>query len=392
MSENTKLLREKLVVIIPEIRVWTGTRAMHESDYNVGSDGNLPPKQAVASYGLKNIIDPGLLKPFAALKTRAEAVLESSAVRFLGGWALEKGEIADRVCRELDSIKKEYETLKKSFMADYDRNVEIWAHKNPSFAPQIQAAKLCSSVLDRKLSADYEVIAIAPAASGKLAAEEFDKKVESGLTAELIRSINVAARKYLRDSFHGRTEANQRILSTMRKLHSRLVSLEFLSGNISPLAMAVAAAIAQCPKQGMIEGANFWMLQSMAQTLASESQLTDIIEGRLDCTGLLEQSRKALVGATTQETQALLLAEANTQTPKLNVEPVHEAGPKPGSKPELKTESGPKAVEDDLLSEMEAFFNMPAAAEVPKKAVPEDASPAAVIPPQPEVMSDGFFF
>ena len=102
MSENTKLLREKLVVIIPEIRVWTGTRAMHESDYNVGSDGNLPPKQAVASYGLKNIIDPGLLKPFAALKTRAEAVLESSAVRFLGGWALEKGEIADRVCRELD--------------------------------------------------------------------------------------------------------------------------------------------------------------------------------------------------------------------------------------------------------------------------------------------------
>ena len=117
-----------------------------------------------------------------------------------------------------------------------------------------------------------------------------------------------------------------------------------------------------------------------------------IIEGRMDCTGLLAQSRKALAGATTQETQAPLLAEAKPQKPKLKAEPAHEAEPKPETKPEPKIESGTKAAEDNLLSEMEAFFNMPAPADVSKKAVPDDVPPAAVIPPQPEVIPDGFFF
>ena len=35
---------------------------------------------------------------------------------------------------------------------------------------------------------------------------------------------------------------------------------------------------------------------------------------------------------------------------------------------------------------------MPAPADVSKKAVPDDVPPAAVIPPQPEVIPDGFFF
>lgn len=193
MSETTTTLREKIVVVIPEIRVWTGTRAMHESDYNIGADGELPPKQAVASYGLKSIIDPVVLKPFSALKNRADTLLEGHSVRFLGGWALRKGQIAENVCRELDSIKQEYETLKTEFLANYDNYVEDWARRNPSFASQILSAKLDPATLSRKLSADYEVIAIAPAVDGPRA-EEFDKKVESGLTAELIRSINVAAK------------------------------------------------------------------------------------------------------------------------------------------------------------------------------------------------------
>lgn len=368
MSETTTTLREKIVVVIPEIRVWTGTRAMHESDYNIGADGELPPKQAVASYGLKSIIDPVVLKPFSALKNRADTLLEGHSVRFLGGWALRKGQIAENVCRELDSIKQEYETLKTELLANYDNYVEDWARRNPSFASQILSAKLDPATLSRKLSADYEVIAIAPAVDGPRA-EEFDKKVESGLTAELIRSINVAAKKYLRDSFDGRSEATQRILSTMRKIHSRLVSLEFLSGNIAPLSKTIATVISACPKQGLIEGANFWILRSIAQTLASESQLAGIIEGRINCDELLVQSRKALSGATTEGS---LLA---VQEPK-----------------KAAKRSAKKA---DIIAEISEFFdaNLDDGQSVPRKATQADELPV-VQPPQQqsEEMPAGFYF
>ena len=53
---------DKVVVVVPDFRQWTGTRAMHEGDFALGANGKLPPKEVTKSLGLKAVIDPVTLR------------------------------------------------------------------------------------------------------------------------------------------------------------------------------------------------------------------------------------------------------------------------------------------------------------------------------------------
>ena len=43
-NTNDMALIGKIVVVVPRFTQWTGTRAMHEGDYTIGTGGQLPPK------------------------------------------------------------------------------------------------------------------------------------------------------------------------------------------------------------------------------------------------------------------------------------------------------------------------------------------------------------
>ena len=68
MKDNEVNLLQKIVVIVPEFQQWTGTRAMREIDFALGTNGRLPPKEVAKSLGLKAIIDPETLRVFDRLK------------------------------------------------------------------------------------------------------------------------------------------------------------------------------------------------------------------------------------------------------------------------------------------------------------------------------------
>lgn len=88
MKDNEVNLLQKIVVIVPEFQQWTGTRAMREIDFALGTNGRLPPKEVAKSLGLKAIIDPETLRVFDRLKHQAESLLESRGVKYLSGWAV----------------------------------------------------------------------------------------------------------------------------------------------------------------------------------------------------------------------------------------------------------------------------------------------------------------
>lgn len=44
-NTNDMALIGKIVVVVPRFTQWTGTRAMHEGDYTIGTGGSCHPKK-----------------------------------------------------------------------------------------------------------------------------------------------------------------------------------------------------------------------------------------------------------------------------------------------------------------------------------------------------------
>ena len=88
MTQQKTDIIDRIVVIVPRFTQWTGTRAMHEGDFAIGTGGQLPPKEVAKSLGLKAIIDTQHLRVFDRLKHKAETVLEGCGVKYLSGWAV----------------------------------------------------------------------------------------------------------------------------------------------------------------------------------------------------------------------------------------------------------------------------------------------------------------
>ncbi len=176
---------DKVVVVVPDFRQWTGTRAMHEGDFVIGANGKLPPKEVTKSLGLKAVIDPLTLRVFGRIKHQADAVLEGCGVRFLSGWAVPEGKAAE-VFAELDGIVARYNDEKTAFLASYDANVSDWAARNPGFSREILEGKVDIAAVAERISAGYEAFRLQPVtASG---AQALANRV-GGLGGELIADI-----------------------------------------------------------------------------------------------------------------------------------------------------------------------------------------------------------
>lgn len=339
---NARTVRERLVVVTTKFRTWTGTRAMHAEDYRLGADGELPPEEVAASYGLKAIINPKVLKPINDVVNKVSGLLDSVGVRFLGGTALDKN-VAKTVLPELKRLQTQYEEVKADFMSNYDRYVEQWAAENPKFAEQILSAKLDLSALDRKLTATYSAIGIVPVGTSEAEIKEFDDQVSNDLTAEMLLSISGEAQRYLRESFGpGRESANQRLPKTLIKLQKRLDSLSFLAPGISPLVKTIQIALNRVPTQGSIEGTAFWILKSTTQLLADRTLLASIVRGDVSAEAMLQDAERALAQKTTPAAETLVPAPAVVSASAPAVEEV------------------PVAPDIDPAS-IEAFFAAPAA-------------------------------
>ena len=273
---------DKVVVVVPDFRQWTGTRAMHEGDFVIGANGKLPPKEVTKSLGLKAVIDPLTLRVFGRIKHQADAVLEGCGVRFLSGWAVPEGKAAE-VFAELDGIVARYNDEKMAFLASYDANVSDWAARNPGFSREILEGKVDIAAVAERISAGYEAFRLQPVtASG---AQALANRV-GGLGGELIADIAQIARNFFKESFLGKSRANRKTVNAVLKLRERLNGLSFLSNAIQPLVDMIDRVVAQVPPEGYFEGEAYWKLATLVKTLGDESLLEEIIRKQVSVDGL----------------------------------------------------------------------------------------------------------
>lgn len=191
----------RIVVIVPRFTQWTGTRAMHEGDFAIGTGGQLPPKEVAKSLGLKAIIDTQHLRVFDRIKHKAEVLLEGCGVKYLSGWAIPEERIGE-VFKALDALVERYSMEKANFLSRYDTLVKEWADKNPTFSREIMEGKLDVNAVSERISAGYESFRLQPVSEQKAA--DLAKSI-GGLASELIASVTRTARTFFKESFLGKT-------------------------------------------------------------------------------------------------------------------------------------------------------------------------------------------
>lgn len=284
MKDNKVNLLQKIVVIVPEFQHWTGTRAMREIDFALGTNGRLPPKEVAKSLGLKAIIDPETLRVFDRLKHQAESLLESRGVKYLSGWAVPTDK-AEEVFQALDELVRRYNDEKNSFLNRYDVLVEDWTNAHPDFSESIRGAKLSRDSVSRKIKASYESFKVQPVNDEQ---EQALVKRVSGLGDELISSVAQLARIFFKESFLGKERANKKTISAVKRIRERLSGLSFLNSKINPLIRIIDNVLLTMPKEGYFGGQDFWRLATLIKTLGDEDLIHDTIEGKVSVEGLTD--------------------------------------------------------------------------------------------------------
>lgn len=270
---NDAALIGRIVVVVPRFTQWTGTRAMHEGDFAIGTGGQLPPKEVTKSLGLKAIIDTQELRVFDRLKHKAEAVLDACGVRYLSGWAIPE-EKADEVFKSLDALVSQYTMEKADFLSRYDLLVKDWADKNPSFSREIMEGKLDVNAVAERISAGYETFRLQPVSAAK--AVELAKSI-GGLASELIASVTRSAKVFFKESFLGKTRASRKTVNAVLKLRQKLQGLAFLSSSILPVIAFIDKVVSEMPSEGYFSGEPFWKLAALVKTLGDATLLEEVM-------------------------------------------------------------------------------------------------------------------
>lgn len=277
MTQHTNIVETsiigRIIVIVPRFTQWTGTRAMHEGDYTIGTGGQLPPKAVAKSLGLKAIIDTQELRVFDRIKHKAEVLLESCGVKYLSGWAIPEGK-ADEVFKALDDLVERYTMEKAGFLSRYDTLVKEWAEKNPTFAKEIMAGKLDVNAVSERIEAGYESFRLQPVTPEK--AEQLARSI-GGLASELIASVTRTAKSFFKDSFLGKSRANRKTVNAVLKIRQKLQGLAFLSSSILPVIAFIDKVLSDMPSEGYFSGEPFWKLAALVKTLGDATLLEEIM-------------------------------------------------------------------------------------------------------------------
>ena len=273
MTQQKTDIIDRIVVIVPRFTQWTGTRAMHEGDFAIGTGGQLPPKEVAKSLGLKAIIDTQHLRVFDRLKHKAETVLEGCGVKYLSGWAVPEDK-ADEVFKSLDTLVEQYSMEKADFLGRYDSLVKEWADKNPTFAKEIMEGKLDVNAVSERISAGYESFRLQPVSAEKAVALA---KSIGGLASELIASVTRSARIFFKESFLGKSRASRKTVNAVLKIRQKLQGLAFLSSSILPVIAFIDKVLCEMPSEGYFSGEPFWKLAALVKTLGDAMLLEEVM-------------------------------------------------------------------------------------------------------------------
>jgi hypothetical protein len=298
MSTYTTTVLDNVELVSLDISLWSGRKKLRPDDIKLGVGGQLPPDK-VASLGSKKIIDPKSINTFARIKRAAERLLESTGVRFLGGYALAIDKVAE-VLPQLDKLQAEFLAEKQAFLADYDRRVNAWIAQHPGFEQALRNAITPLDYVRAQLGFGYTVFQVGVSRTG---AGDLDRQAAT-LGDRLLDEVARDARELLEQSIATRDEASQKAKRPLLRMREKLASLAFLAAEADPLVDAIDQVIGALPKNGPIGGRDLLALTSLVTLLGRPDEVRKHLAAQRDLVSIIHQDFVPSLGPVQSTTPA----------------------------------------------------------------------------------------
>lgn len=142
------------------VSAWSGRGKLSRADLNPNTLRDLPPEK-LAALGQKKLIDPELLKPMIAVKTKALAVLNHMGIKLLNGWLVHKSNLTE-LMNTLSQYTIEYEDLAKAFCDSYIDSAQAWAANFPEWRDMLLSALPSQEKMQRKFNFSFTAYELIP--------------------------------------------------------------------------------------------------------------------------------------------------------------------------------------------------------------------------------------
>ena len=226
------------VIVNVECSIWTAKARLSRDDLDAATVAALPP-EALTSLGSKQLIDPQLLKPIVAVKSRMFRYMDTHGVKFLGGWIIDKANV-DAVTDELQLMAQDYDAAVSSFLNDYGTHCREWLDQFPQWAPIIQPALPSESKLRGKFRFHFQMYQIMPVESTHPAASNTLRATLSSLGDTALDELAAMLRKLRDETFKpDRDKYTRRAFNAFDDVLEKCRAVSFLHPSVIALEMVL---------------------------------------------------------------------------------------------------------------------------------------------------------
>lgn len=256
----------QLVLVYPEVHIWTGTVTVDPDEDLKAVKDQLPPASLVSS-GSKRLIDPERLTPLKSARKRLERAIEDVSVPVLGSRGVPQCKLSE-LHAEIEQHVGEILSLKQSLIANLDVWYDEWEAKNPTWAHMLHRSRVPANVVDHRISARVSYGLITPVAGDP------SSPLNAGLSAaasevvpSLVDNIAATARETWARSFRGRGEVSQRAMRPVRALVEKMRSFAWCDNRIAPTVRAIESVLANVPRTGPLSMVETTIVSALLNTL-----------------------------------------------------------------------------------------------------------------------------
>ena len=266
MLTNDVKIVDKMLVVAPDIRIWTAQTKLRADDFADDAKDLLPPSD-LASLGTKRLIDAEKLRPFAKYKSRVVSLLSRRGIPFMPGSWLIPNEFSGEIDKAMESLRSEFTTAKAAFLSEYDALCAEWIAKHPEHEAMLRNSKVSPAYVRSRLSFDWRIFSLRVNRHSNIRDE-----IEN-LGNSVFIDIAKESRAVKKEIFDGRDTVTQRALNPIRNLAEKLRGLAFIHPQVAQAALLADSCLDAMPVKGNIEGTNLGMVLALLALLSSPFDL-----------------------------------------------------------------------------------------------------------------------
>ncbi len=267
MSKIVKAL-QSVVVITPEIRIWSGKVTVRRNE-DLTSASGLPP-EALVSDGTKRVVDPKHLTKLDTQRRNVNRYLARVGIRSSMGYLIQPEDEAE-VHAELAKSQALFDEAKADIVANYNRLCREWELQNPGFEALLQRNRPDALTVAGACDFDYATYQLSQAES-----EEGKRRFESvgkAATSALVDDVTKSAADLLKNSFKGRDSVTQRAVNVVRELIEKLKGFSMFDPRVGPAADALEKVLVGVPTKGPLGATDTLIVGALLRSMSDPDEL-----------------------------------------------------------------------------------------------------------------------